>query len=407
MEAARRARDELARLRSETWRELTEDILPFSAERVMDREQGGFYGRVAHDGTVWPEAPKGLVQHGRMLWTYARAGRVTGDAGYLEVAAHAYQALTEWFEDRANGGYAWMVDERGRPVETIKLLYGQAFTLYALAEQARATGDAGCLGRAVQLYRAIEKHGRDEECGGYWEARGRDWAPAPEAHVDPTPLPVVKGMNTHLHLLEAYANLARAWDDAGVRARLRALIELTLERIINPATGRLRLYFDRAWRPLPDRGSMGHDIEASWLLVEAAEVLGEPALLARARAAGLRMALAVLEGGVDEDGGLWDEEPAAPGAGRTKSWWPQAEALVGFLNAYQLGGEERFLGAALASWRFIREELVDRADGEWFSAVDEAGRPVALEKAGPWKTPYHGARACLEVAERVGAMGVG
>jgi mannobiose 2-epimerase len=401
-----RTMNALEELRSETWRELVENILPFSARIVIDRERGGFYGQVANDGTVRPEAPKGLVQHSRMMWTFARAGRVTGEPEYVEVARHAYRTLTDWFWDAEHGGLFWMVDCAGQPLETSKFVYGQAFALYALAEQARATEDAGCLEWATELYRLIEEHCDDPADAGYWEASERDWALAPDGHVDPTPLPVAKGMNTHLHLLEAYANLLLAWQDAALRERLAALIELFLDRIIDPATGRLALFFDRAWRPLSDRVSAGHDIEASWLLVEAAEVLGEPELAGRARAAGLRMAGAVLKGGVDADGGLWDEEPLPGASGRTKSWWPQAEAMVGFLNAYQLGGDPRFLDAALGSWGFIRERLVDREDGEWFSAVDQGGRALDLEKPGPWKTPYHGARACLEVAERVRKLGV-
>lgn len=397
--------DRLRQLRAEARQELTGNILPFSILHVLDREQGGFYGHVANDRTIQAEAPKGLVQHSRMLWTFAQAGRAVGDAGYGQVALHAYRALMDWFRDAEHGGFFWMVDYRGRPLETAKFVYGQAFALYGLAEQHRASGDAGCLEEAIELYRLLEGHCRDLEHGGYWEACQRDWTPAPEVHVDPTPLPVAKGMNTHLHLLEAYTNLLRVWDDAGVRARLQALIQGTLDQILNPETHHLGLYFDRQWRPLSDRISYGHDIEGSWLLVEAAEVLGEPALLDRVREATLQMAYTVLEQGVDSDGGLFDEHDPTGEREQAKTWWPQAEAVVGFLNAYQLSGDASFLEASLASWAFIRQYFVDREQGGWFHTVDGRGCPHDREKAGPWKTPYHGSRACLEMMDRTSKMG--
>ncbi len=195
--------------------------------------------------------------------------------------------------------------------------------------------------------------------------------------------------------------MLRAWDDGELRASLQALVHTTLGRILNPDTHQFSLYFDREWRSLSDRVSYGHDIEGSWLLVEAAEVLGDPELSAQVREAALQMAYATLERGVDADGGLFHEGDPSGVIERGKVWWPQAEAMVGFLNAYQLNGDPRFLEASLASWRFVQEHLVDREHGEWFWIVDEAGRPHDREKAGPWKTPYHNGRACLEVMERV------
>jgi len=405
----------LTRLRADALRELTENILPFSMRSVVDRERGGFYGYVANDRTVRKDAPKGLVQHGRMLWTFARAHRALGNPDYRLIAQHAREALMNWFWDSRHGGLFWMVDYRGQPMEIDKWVYGQAFGIYAMAECHLDSGDAACLQRAIDLYRLLESCCRDPQHGGYSEVCRRDWAPAPDRHVDPTPLPVAKGMNTHLHLLEAYTNPLRAWDQADLRASpaiprrdgaelrasLRALIELTLLRIINPATGQFSLYFDRQWQSLSDVVSYGHDIEGSWLLVEAADVLGDADLLAQARRAALRMAHATLEQGVDADGGVFNEgDPLGP-TDRGKIWWPQAEAAVGFLNAFQLSGDAHFLDATLASWRFIQERIVDKENGDWFWGLDAAGRVLDREKAGPWKAAYHSGRACMEVMRRV------
>lgn len=396
--------DRLRQFQTQALRELGENILPFSMRFVVDREHGGFYGHVANDRTIQKQAPKGLVQHSRMLWIFAHASRIMGDPAYPPIVSHARKALMDWFWDREHGGFFWVVGYQGRPLQTAKFTYGQAFALYGLAEAHLADGDAQCLDRAIALYRLLERHSRDPEHGGYWESRHWDWSPAPELRVDPTTLPVAKGMNSHLHVLEAYTNLLRAWDDDELRASLRAQIQTFLDRLVNPDTHQFSLFFDPAWHPLSDHVSHGHDIEGSWLLVEAAEVLGDPGLLAQARETALQMATVTLEQGVDADGGLFDEGKSSNAAGRGKIWWPQTEAMVGFLNAYQLNGDRRFLDAALASWRFIQECLVDREHGEWFWGVDGTGRPLDHEKAGFWKTPYHNGRACLEVWKRVQAL---
>ena len=368
---------------------------------VVDREHGGFYGHVANDRTVQEQAPKALVQHSRMLWTFAHAERVLGDPGYAPIAMHARDALMNWFWDREHGGCFWMVDYRGQPLQTDKLTYGQAFAISALAEDHLATGNAQSLERAIEVYRLLDTYCHDTEQGGYFEACQRDWTPAPNLRVDETPIPFVKGMNSHLHVLEAYANLLRAWDDGDLRASLRAVVHTMLQRVLNPDTHHYCLFFDRQWHALSDRVSYGHDIEGSWLLVEAGEVLGDAGLLAQVRGAALQMAYATLEQGLDADGGVFNAGDPSGVTERTKDWWPQAEAGVGFLNAYELNGDPRFLDAALASWRFIQEHIVDKVHGDWFWGVDEAGGPINREKVGPWKAAYHSGRACMEIMQRI------
>lgn len=391
----------LVRLQADASRELTENILPFTMQHVADWEHGGFYGYVANDRTAQKDAPKAIVQHSRILWTFSRAYRVLGSAAYLPVIARARNALADWFWDREHGGYSWMVSCQGMPLQADKFAFGQAYAIYGLAEDYLATGNTESLGRALQTFRLLEEHGRDLECGGYWEARHRDWAPAPELRVDETDLPVVKGMNSHLHLLEAYANLLHASGDDRVRASLRSVIDIMSAGILDAGTHHLSLFFDRNWHSLSDTISYGHDIEASWLLVEAAEALGEPGQVAKAREAALGIANATLELGVDTDGSLFYAGNPAGVTEREKIWWPQAEAVVGFMNAYQLNRDPRFLQAVLDCWRFIQERLVDIKHGDWFWGVDGTGRPLDRQKAGPWKTPYHNGRACLEVMRRV------
>jgi mannobiose 2-epimerase len=397
----------LQELRTAAQNELVTNVLPFSMNHVVDHENGGFYGYVANDITVRRDAPKALIQHTRMLWTFAHAQRILGDSAYAPIADYARRAVTGWFADTEQGGYFWIVDATGRPLQTDKLTYGQAFAIYALAEDHLAGGPADSLERAIQLYHLLESHCHDAQYGGYFEGCRHDWTAAPELSVDETNLPVVKSMNVHLHMMEAYSTLLQAWGNPGLRANLRALVEIMLGHIRNRRAHHLWLWFDREWHPLSDHISYGHDIEGSWLLLEAAEALGDRGLRTRARAAALGMAYATLGRAVDADGGLFSEGNPSGVTDRNKIWWPQAEAVIGFLNAYQLNGDPRLLEAALASWRFIQEHIVDREHGGWFWGVDEAGRTLDREKAGAWKAAYHSGRMCMEIMRRIEAIAPG
>jgi mannobiose 2-epimerase len=390
----------LAGLRDEAARELTGNILPFWGGVAVDLEYGGFRGLIRNDLSCDPQAPKGVIQNSRILWTFSQAHRLLGAPGYRTLADRAYEALVRHFWDRDFGGLFWMVEHTGQPRDTKKVTYAQAFGIYGFAEHFRATGHAASLEYAIVLYRLLEEHCRDPHHEGYTEGTPRDWTFDPAMILDVVQAP--KSMNTHLHVLEAYTNLLRAWDDAGLRTRLRTLIRLLLDQIVDCATGHFKLHFDMAWNQVDDHISCGHDIEGSWLLVEAAEVLGDAVLLAEVRAVAVQMAQAVWEEGIDGDGGLFNETVPHGVVDDNKDWWPQAEAVVGFLNAYELTGGPHFLDAALASWRFIQQHIVDHENGEWFWGVTRTGEPLTHRaKSGPWKAPYHNGRACMEIVQRV------
>lgn len=387
--------------REEIEQELKDGILRFWMTHAVDANKGGFYGEIAEDGTPVEAAHRSLVLNTRLLWTFASAYRTTEEKRYLELADRAYHYLTEKFADREHGGMYWMVDSDGMPVEDKKQVYGQAFAVYALSEYARATGSKTALEQAVEIFRDMERHAYDPAHGGYFEALARDWKRFEDYSLSHHGVKADKTMNNHLHIMEAYTNLYRVWPEAELKGKLAAIIELTLDRIVNGANGHFHLFFDDAWNVQSAHISYGHDIEGSWLITEAADVLGDAELKARAEETAIQMAAATLEEGVDADGGLWNEGTPDGLIDRNKDWWPQAEAVVGFFNAYQLTGEERYKEAALKSWRFIREFLVDGRFGEWYWSVNEQGEPLSRVKANPWKCPYHNGRACLEMIERL------
>jgi len=388
-------------LRQKVEAELLSDILPFWLKYSIDDEFGGFRGQISNDLTIDPHAAKGLILNSRILWTFSKAFSVYHDPLYLAAARRAYEYLTRYFWDAEFGGVYWMLDYLGKPHDTKKRIYGQAFTVYSLAEYFHASGDADALEKALRMVRSIESSSHDAEHGGYFETYERDWTLALDQRLSDVDMDEKKSMNTHLHLMEAYATLLRFHEDATVRLRLRELIEIFLDHVVDASTNHFIMFFDEEWRPRSNKISFGHTIEGSWLLCEAAEILGDAGLLARVREVAVKMAQTVFEQGLDSDGGLlYELNPTDT----DKHWWPQAEAVVGFLNAYELTGQPHFLKAAQRSWEFIDKYIIDHQHGEWFWRVSKSGVPSEEQyKVDPWKCPYHNGRACIEVMERLDA----
>jgi mannobiose 2-epimerase len=388
--------------RQQLEQELTGNILPFWMTYVVDRVNGGFYGAVTNDLQVDNEVPRSAILCARILWTYAVACRILGAEQYVSMARWAYDYLTRVFWDQDYGGVYWTVDYQGNPVLDRKHHYAQAFAIYGLSEYYRATQEPQSLALAQTLFHVLEEHAYDEVYQGYIEGSSREWETLADMRLSAQDLNCHKSMNTMLHILEAYTNLLRVWDDAHLKARHRALVETFQQHIIDHQTGHFKLFFDDQWRSLSEIVSFGHDIEGSWLLWEAAEAQGDPALTARVRESAIRMAEAVYREGLDNDGGLFYEGSPQGPVDVSREWWGQAEAVVGLYNAYQLSGQVHFAQAAHRCWTYIQAKIVDRTHGEWFKRLHRDGTPdPASYKAGPWECPYHHSRACFEMLARL------
>jgi cellobiose epimerase len=395
-------RDKLLQLKQELNRELTENILPFWMKKMVDNKRGGFYGQMTGEDELVPNAPKGGILNARILWTFSSAALHLKNPLYTEYAKRAKEYAFEHFFDAENGGTYWMLNADGTPADTKKQIYSQAFFIYALVEYYRVTGDKACLNKAIELFLLIEKYSFDKDQNGYFEAYSKDWILLEDLRLSDKDANEKKTMNTHLHVLEAYTNLFRVWKDPLLERQLKNLIEIFLERIVNPLTHHLDLFFDENWECKSTLISYGHDIEAAWLLEEAATVLGDPMLLKKIEDRALRIADAAAEG-VQPNGSIVSEKNFVTGHIDTNcDWWPQAEAMVGFYNAYEFTEDKIYARKVLSAWDFIKENIVDKKGGEWHWSVSAKGEVNTVgDKAGFWKCPYHNGRMCLELIYRI------
>ena len=421
-------------LKSEVLDVLENNILRFWLDKMQDKENGGFYGQMTGEGELVKTADKGGILNARILWSFSAAYRVLRKPEYLEAATRAKEYIIEHFIDEEFGGTYWSLDYKGNPKDTKKQFYAIGFMIYGLSEYARATGDHEALEYAIQLYECIEEHSLDKQYNGYIEACTREWGEIADMRLSELDANFPKSQNTHLHIIEPYTNLFRALkeldaienatNDYGLKpyvgqfttvnisvdpdivirleSSLRNLINIFTDKILNPQTHHLDLFFDMDWkREAGALESYGHDIECSWLLHEAALVLGDDIVLKKVEPI-VQMVAKASEKGLNEDGSMIHEANLDTGYIDTdRHWWVQAENVVGWINIYQYFGDEDALQKALNGWQYIKDNLIDREGGEWWWSRDpQRNINRKDDKAGFWKCPYHNSRMCLEILER-------
>lgn len=393
---------EVSILKKEVREVLEDNILRFWIERMQDEEHGGFYGRIDNQNILHADADKGAILNARILWTFSAAYRVLGKSEYLKIATRAKRYFIDHFIDPEYGGVYWSLDYKGQPKDTKKQFYAIGFAIYGLSEYARATNDQEALEQAINLYRCVEEHALDKEYNGYIEAMTRNWQPIDDMRLSEYDANYPKSQNTHLHIIEPYTNLYRVWPSKELEASLRNIIGIFTDRILNPETHHLDLFFEMDWtRGAGQLESYGHDIECSWLMHEAALVLGDQKVLAKVEPI-VQIVAKASEKGLNPDGSMIHEANLTAG---TKDddlhWWVQAETVVGFYNIYQYFHDEAALEKALRCWQYTKDYLIDYEHGEWYwSRHRDGSLNTTDDKAGFWKCPYHNGRMCLEIIER-------
>ncbi|MDB5149145.1 MAG: N-acyl-D-glucosamine 2-epimerase [Mucilaginibacter sp.] len=395
------SKDQLATFSNELTEEL-KNILNYWLNHTVDEANGGFWGKIDNDNQVTAGAAKGSVLNARILWSFSAAYNQNHDEAYLQAAKRAYDYIKVCFVDDEFGGVYWSVNYKGDKLDTKKQVYANAFVIYALSEYYLASKLETVKEEAISLYHLLVDKSYDQDKTGYLEAFTREWQPLGDLRLSAKDANEKKTMNTHLHVLEAYTNLYRIWPDDELKQQIETLVNNFFDHFIDAEAGHLVLFFDEDWNRRSHTVSYGHDIEATWLLLEAAGTIGNHEMITRIRGICIAIAEATIQG-LDADGGLWYEyEPANDHLIKEKHWWVQAEAMVGFYNTWQVSANDKYLQLALNNWAFVKDKILDKQNGEWFWGIKADGSIMPGEdKAGLWKCPYHNSRACIEIIKRI------
>ena len=377
---------------------LLHTIIPFW-KNLRDNEHGGYYGWLGYDLALDKKAVKGCILNSRITWFFANAYTLLKDESLLDEAKHGFAFMKDYCFDKENGGIYWSITYDGKPEDTTKHTYNQAFCIYALSSYYEASKDEEALAMAKELFHIIEGKCTDEV--GYLEAFDREFHLIENDKLSENGVIADKTMNTLLHVFEAYTELYRVSKDAEVKKRLEWILDTIADKIYNPKIHRQEVFFDKNYNSILDLHSYGHDIETAWLLNRGVDVLGEEAYQKKMGPIIDDLTAQVYK--VAFDGHSLANECEKGVVNTHRIWWVQAETVIGFLNGYQRNPEKKeYLEAAKSEWQFIKDYVIDKREGsEWFWEVDENGKPYPDRPiVEPWKCPYHNGRMCIEVIRR-------
>ena len=242
------ADERIYRMQAQIKAHLETGIIPFWLERAVDREFGGFITNIDGEGVVQDTPEKYLNSQCRQIWWFSRLHRQRPEIpSCAELASGGVDFLIRFFWDARHGGWFWKTGRDGSRLDDGKVVYGQSFAIYALSEYYLATGNRIGLEYASRSFDLLQKHCADTQYGGYYENLEPDWQPATGGfHAGDR-----KGLDTHMHLMEAFTVLYQASGEPIHRRKLMEIVDLIVEKMIDREHGCGRNQFDLAFKPIP------------------------------------------------------------------------------------------------------------------------------------------------------------
>lgn len=375
-------------------------ILQFWVHHMLDKEYGGCYGMMKNDVTLVRDADKGLVLQTRTLWSFAYAARAFNDPLYSEIANQLYDFLVRNLYDAQNGGFYWSVDFSGQPADTNKQIYGQAFAIYALAEYFALTGDPQARTLALNTFHLMLEKCTDPSHGLLLNSYDRNWNVLSDFTITESQHNEPFHSNTLLHVVEAWNNLYMHTGDATVHAGLHRLMK-TLLRVFMDSQGYMHMYLCADLTPVNAPFSAGHEFEFIWISLWSARLLNDPVLDEEVHRRAYSVGDNLIRHAIDKSGTIYDIKEIGGKRIKERRWWDQAETMMGLWSLYEETGDVRYLRHCWRNWQYVRQHFVIKNIGEWRWNVlsPEIKRGWRGYLAGPWKTPYHSVRACVEIAQ--------
>lgn len=403
---------------------LQEKIIPFWLERSVDQEYGGYLTSFDQDGNFDGNGAKYIVTQSRMLWGFSHLALYAKEdqkKQMEEAARQGFAFIMKHFWDEEHGGFYWYVHRDGSVADASKLTYGESFAIYALSEYAMRYQDASALQYAERTFELLQLYAADTEYGGYYENIERDWTLSPGGAWAGDR----KSLDIHMHLMEAFTTLYEASGKEIHRRKLKEVIGLILDHMVNQEKGYGYNQFDIRFRQIPainimrtwnaeretndvidqptDTTSYGHNVELSWLMDYAYEILGESdvelPLLQKLLDHSLLHGYDYEYGGIYRDG-VADQEALV----LDKEWWQNFEALTGYLNGYAKYQDEKYWDAFARTWEFDKNKFMNMEVGESRQLLDRTGTSVVANMGNPWKGIYHTGRALAECLKRFERM---
>jgi len=397
---------------------LYDELIPFWDRNAVDKQYGGFLTNFDASGNPLDMPEKYLNTQCRMVWWFSQLNTVMPNEAYQQKAEQGIDFLIQYFWDEKNGGWNWKVKKNGSQIDNGKIVYGQSFAIYSLADYYISTGDKRGLEYAEKTFDLLQKYCADTQNGGYYENLESNWAPAPEGYSGGDR----KGLDTHMHLMEAFTSLYLASGKEIHKRKLIEIIRLISEKMVDHQSGSGLNQFDLEWNALPainikhtwnaeregekpadptETTSYGHNTELVWLMVRALEAADES--IEPYKPIFKKLLNNAVEYGVDfENGGIYRDGLRKGGAlVLEKEWWQHTESLVGFLTGYKIFQDVKYLEAFQTIWRFTDGKMINHEVGEWRRLLDREGKVIDGNIGNEWKVAYHSGRSMIECERRL------